>query len=101
LVSKIKILWTFPGTWALKTNKTATDKKQKPKQARKGERLLTNKQIKLVAAYVFKDHEDNTLAAALAETIRAYAIPNEVEYFTPYMLEFSLRSLFAGKGELE
>jgi hypothetical protein len=62
---------------------------------------MTNSQIKLVANYVFKDHEDNTLAAALAETIRAYAIPNEVEYFSPSMLEFSLRSLFAGKGELE
>ena len=62
---------------------------------------MTNHQIKLVANYVFKDHGENTLAAALAETIRAYAIPNETEYFSPSMLEFSIRAMFAGKGELE
>lgn len=62
---------------------------------------MTNHQIKLVAHYVFKDHEDNTLAAALAETIRAYAIPKETDYFSPSMLEMSIRAMFAGKGELE
>ena len=62
---------------------------------------MTNHQIKLVANYVFKDHEENTLAAALADTIRAFAIPSEVDYFSPSMLEMSLRSMFAGKGELE
>jgi hypothetical protein len=58
-------------------------------------------QIKLVSQFVFKDHEPNTLAEALAETIRAYAIPQDVEYFSPSMLEFSIRSLFAEKGELD
>jgi hypothetical protein len=62
---------------------------------------MTNHQIKLVANYTFKDHEPNTLAAALADTIRAYAIPSETEYFSPSMLEMSLRAMFAGKGELE
>jgi hypothetical protein len=62
---------------------------------------MTNHQIKLVASYAFRDHEEGTLAAALADTIRAFAIPADVEYFSPSMLEFSLRAMFAGKGELE
>ena len=62
---------------------------------------MTNQQIKLVASYVFKDHEEGTLAEALADTIRAFAIPSETEYFNPTMLEFSIISMFAAKGELE
>jgi len=62
---------------------------------------MTSHQIKLVARYAFKDHEPDSLGYAIAETIKAFALPKEVEYFDESMLIGSIKAMLVAKGELD